>query len=412
MSDELNLTPELTLDPSGAAAQAAAAPELTLEPTAAQAAPELTFEPTAPQAPQPDAAALQAQRDANAVKLDESMLSDAEKKMVDEFAKKIDVTDSNLVLQYGAAAQKNIAAFSENALNSVKTKDLGEVGQALSDLVVELKGFGEEEEEKKGIFGFFQKKRKDLEALKASYAKAEVNVDKIVRALESHQVVLMKDIAMLDQMYELNTKYYKELTMYIIAGKKRLNYLRTNDLEQLKQKAAASGSQEDAQAYNDFANLCNRFEKKIHDLELTRMISVQMGPQTRLLQNNDTLMLEKIQSSLVNTIPLWKSQMVLALGLEHSRQATAAQSAVTNMTNQLLQKNADMLKMGTIDAAREAEKSIVDIQTLQHTNNQLISTLDEVMKIQTEGSQKRKEAEAELGRIEGELKQKLLELRG
>ena len=213
-------------------------------------------------------------------------------------------------------------------------------------------------------------------------------------------------------MYELNTKYYKELTMYIIAGKKRLNYLRTNDLEQLKQKAAASGSQEDAQAYNDFANLCNRFEKKIHDLELTRMISVQMGPQTRLLQNNDTLMLEKIQSSLVNTIPLWKSQMVLALGLEHSRQATAAQSAVTNMTNQLLQKNADMLKMGTIDAAREAEKSIVDIQTLQHTNNQLISTLDEVMKIQTEGSQKRKEAEAELGRIEGELKQKLLELRG
>ena len=407
MSDELNLTPELTLDPSGAAAQAAA--ELTLEPTAAQAAPELTLEPTAPQAPQPDAAAIQAQRDANAVKLDESMLSDAEKKMVDEFAKKIDVTDSNLVLQYGAAAQKNIAAFSENALNSVKTKDLG---QALSDLVVELKGFGEEEEEKKGIFGFFQKKRKDLEALKASYAKAEVNVDKIVRALESHQVVLMKDIAMLDQMYELNTKYYKELTMYIIAGKKRLNYLRTNDLEQLKQKAAASGSQEDAQAYNDFANLCNRFEKKIHDLELTRMISVQMGPQTRLLQNNDTLMLEKIQSSLVNTIPLWKSQMVLALGLEHSRQATAAQSAVTNMTNQLLQKNADMLKMGTIETAKEAERSVVDIQTLQHTNEQLISTLDEVMKIQTEGSQKRKEAEAELGRIEGELKQKLLELRG
>ena len=378
MSDELNLTPELTLDPSGAAAQAAAAPQLTLEPSAA---------PEAPQAPQPDAAAVQAQRDANAVKLDESMLSEAEKKMVDEFSKKIDVTDSNLVLQYGAAAQKNIAAFSENALNSVKTKDLGEVGQALSDLVVELKGFGEEEEEKKGIFGFFQKKKKDLEALKASYAKAEVNVDKIVRALESHQVVLMKDIAMLDQMYDLNTKYYKELTMYIIAGKKRLEYLRTHDLEELKTKAAASGSQEDAQAYNDFANLCSRFEKKIHDLELTRMISVQMGPQTRLLQNNDTLMLEKIQSSLVNTIPLWKSQMVLALGLEHSRQATAAQSAVT-------------------------EKSIVDIQTLQHTNNQLISTLDEVMKIQTEGSQKRKEAEAELGRIEGELKQKLLELRG
>ena len=217
---------------------------------------------------------------------------------------------------------------------------------------------------------------------------------------------------MLDQMYELNTKYYKELTMYIIAGKKRLNYLRTNDLEQLKQKAAASGSQEDAQAYNDFANLCNRFEKKIHDLELTRMISVQMGPQTRLLQNNDTLMLEKIQSSLVNTIPLWKSQMVLALGLEHGRQATAAQTAVTNMTNDLLRQNADMLKMGTIETAKEAERSVVDIQTLQHTNEQLISTLDEVMKIQTEGAQKRREAEAELGRIEGELKQKLLEIRG
>ena len=353
----------------------------------------------------------QKQRDANAVKLDESMLTEAERKMVDEFAQKIDVTDSSVVLQYGAAAQKNIASFSENALNSVRTKDLGEVGEALSSLVVELKGFGQEEDEG-GIFGFFKKKRDKLEAMKASYAKAEVNVDKIVRALENHQVVLMKDIAMLDQMYELNTKYYKELTMYIIAGKKRLEYLRTHDLEDLKQKAAKSGSQEDAQAYNDFANLCSRFEKKIHDLELTRMISVQMGPQTRLLQNNDTLMLEKIQSSLVNTIPLWKSQMVLALGLEHGRQATAAQTAVTNMTNELLKKNADMLKMGTIETAREAERSIVDIKTLQHTNEQLISTLDEVMKIQNEGSQKRKEAEVELGRIEGELKQKLLELRG
>ena len=331
--------------------------------------------------------------------------------MVDEFAQKIDVTDANVVLQYGAAAQKNIASFSENALNSVKTKDLGEVGEALSALVVELKGFGQEEDEG-GLFGFFKKKRDKLEAMKASYAKAEVNVDKIVHILEDHQVTLMKDIAMLDQMYDLNTKYYKELTMYIIAGKKRLEYLRTHDLEDLKKKAAQSGSQEDAQAYNDFANLCSRFEKKIHDLELTRMISVQMGPQTRLLQNNDTLMLEKIQSSLVNTIPLWKSQMVLSLGLEHSRQATAAQSAVTEMTNQLLQKNADMLKIGTVETAREAERSIVDIKTLQHTNEQLISTLDEVMKIQSEGSQKRKEAEAELGRIEGELKKKLLELRG
>ena len=411
MSDNLDMTPHLTLTPEADAAAAAApaapeAPTLTLDPSAAaQEAAPVQGEPVLSEEER------QKQRDANAVKLDESMLTEAERKMVDEFAQKIDVTDSSVVLQYGAAAQKNIASFSENALNSVRTKDLGEVGEALSSLVVELKGFGQEEDEG-GIFGFFKKKRDKLEAMKASYAKAEVNVDKIVRALENHQVVLMKDIAMLDQMYDLNTKYYKELTMYIIAGKKRLEYLRTHDLEELKQKAAKSGSQEDAQTYNDFANLCSRFEKKIHDLELTRMISVQMGPQTRLLQNNDTLMLEKIQSSLVNTIPLWKSQMVLALGLEHSRQATAAQSAVTEMTNQLLQKNADMLKIGTVETAREAERSIVDIKTLQHTNQQLISTLDEVMKIQNEGSQKRKEAEVELGRIEGELKQKLLELRG
>ena len=395
MSDELNLTPELTLTPdtAAAAAQAPAAPELTLEPSAPDTAAQ---------------AAAQAARDANAVKLDESMLSEAEKKMVDDFSQKIDISDSNMVMQYGAAAQKNIAAFSESALTSVKTKDLGEVGDALSSLVVELKNFGQPE--KKGIAGLFQKKRNELEALKASYSKAETNVEKIVRMLENHQVVLMKDIAMFDQMYDLNTKYYKELTMYILAGKKRLESLRANELEQLRKKAEETGAQEDAQAYNDYMNLCNRFEKKLHDLELTRMISIQMGPQTRLLQNNDTQMLEKIQSSLVNTIPLWKSQMVLALGLEHSRQATAAQSAVTNMTNELLQKNADMLKMGTIETAKEAERSVVSIETLQHTNQQLISTLDEVMKIQTEGAQKRKEAEAELGRIEGELKQKLLEL--
>ena len=395
MSDELNLTPELTLTPdtAAAAAQAPAAPELTLEPSAPDTAAQ---------------AAAQAARDANAVKLDESMLSEAEKKMVDDFSQKIDISDSNMVMQYGAAAQKNIAAFSESALTSVKTKDLGEVGDALSSLVVELKNFGQPE--KKGIAGLFQKKRNELEALKASYSKAETNVEKIVRMLENHQVVLMKDIAMFDQMYDLNTKYYKELTMYILAGKKRLESLRANELEQLRKKAEETGAQEDAQAYNDYMNLCNRFEKKLHDLELTRMISIQMGPQTRLLQNNDTQMLEKIQSSLVNTIPLWKSQMVLALGLEHGRQATAAQTAVTNMTNDLLKKNADMLKMGTIETAKEAERSVVSIETLQHTNQQLISTLDEVMKIQTEGAQKRKAAEAELGRIEGELKQKLLEL--
>ena len=401
MADQTDFTPELTLTPNldtaAAAAEAPKAPE----------APTLTLDPTGAAA----AAAAQQDKDAQAIQLDESQLTEAERKMVDDFAKQIDITDSNLVLQYGAAAQKNIAGFSETALNSVRTKDLGEAGQALASLVVELKGLNHDEDEK-GLFGFFKKKRNELEAMKVAYTKAEANVDKIVEVLEGHQVTLMKDIAMLDQMYELNTKYYKELTMYILAGKKRLKQVREEDLAQLQKKAAQSGTQEDAQAYNDLANMISRFEKKLHDLELTRMISIQMGPQTRLIQNNDTLMLEKIQSSLVNTIPLWKSQMVLSLGLEHSRQATAAQSAVTNMTNELLQKNADMLKMGTIETAKEAERSVVDIQTLQHTNEQLISTLDEVMNIQREGAQKRREAEAELGKIEGQLKQKLLELRG
>ena len=394
MSDEMNMTPELTLTPNLEGAAAIEAPALTLDPMAAETAVQQADE---------------AVRDANAVQLDESMLSEAERKIVADFAEKIDVTDSNLVLQYGAAAQKNIAGFSESALSKVRTKDLGEVGKDLAGLVGELEHFGQEE--KGGIFGFFQKKKNDISALKAQYAKAETNVNKIIEVLEGHQVTLMKDVAMLDQMYSLNTKYYKELTMYILAGKKKLEAVRTGELEELRKRATASGSQEDAQAYNDLANMCNRFEKKLHDLELTRIVSIQMGPQVRLIQNNDALMLEKIQSSLVNTIPLWKSQMVLALGMENSRQATAAQSAVTNMTNELLQKNADMLKMGTIETAKEAEKSVVSVETLQHTNRQLISTLDEMMKIQTEGAQKRKEAEAELGRIEGELKQKLLELR-
>ncbi len=393
-----DMIPQLTLTPNADAAVAAAA---------AEAVPSLTLES---KLTTEEVAAVQKKRDANAVQLDESLLTEAERKAVAEFAERIDITDNNVVLQYGAAAQKNVAGFSENALNNVRTKDLGEVGDALSNLVVELKGFNQEE--KKGIFGFFQKKKNDLAAMKIAYNKAETNVDKIVQILEDHQITLLKDVAMLDQMYDLNTKYYKELTMYILAGKKKLKATRAGALEDLRKKAAESGAQEDAQAYNDLANMCARFEKKIHDLELTRMVSIQMGPQTRLIQNNDALMLEKIQSSLVNTIPLWKSQMVLALGMEHSRQATAAQSAVTNMTNELLQKNADMLKMGTIETAKEAERSVVDIQTLQHTNQQLISTLDEVMKIQQDGAQKRREAEVELGRIEGELKQKLLELRG
>ena len=381
-------------------------PELTLNPTEAaqEAVPELTLTPEAPAAPEAE------KKEVEPVKVDESMLTEQEKKAVDDFAKKIDITDTNLVLNYGVAAQKSVATFSENALSSVRNKDLGEVGETLSNLVVEVKGFGQEE--KKGFAGLFHKQKDKLELMRAQYGKAETSVNRIVSELEKHQVTLMKDIAMLDQMYELNLKYYKELTMYIIAGKKRLAEVRSGELEELRKKAEASGLAEDAQAYNDYAQKCERFEKKLHDLELTRMVSLQMGPQTRLLQNNDTLMVEKIQSSLVNTIPLWKSQMVLSLGLEHSRQATAAQSAVTNMTNELLKKNADMLKMGTIETAREAERSVVDIQTLQHTNEQLISTLDEVMNIQREGAQKRREAEAELGRIEGQLKQKLLELRG
>ena len=386
-----NMTPELTLDPNTAAA--------------AETVPQLTLTPEAPEPPKVE------EKKAEPVEMDDKLLSDEEKKAVEEFSHKINIRDTNMILQYGAAAQKSVAGFSESALNNVRSKDLGEVGQDLSQLVVELKGFGEGEE-KKGFMGLFKKAGNRLETMKAQYSKVEANVDKIAQSLEQHQITLLKDVAMFDQMYELNLKYYKELTMYILAGKKRLEEVRTGELEELRLKAEKSGLAEDAQAYNDLVNLCNRFEKKIHDLELTRMVSVQMGPQTRLLQNNDTLMIEKIQSSLVNTIPLWKSQMVLALGMEHSRQATAAQNAVTEMTNELLRKNADTLKMGTINTAKEAERSIVDIETLQHTNEQLISTLDEGARIQKEGAEKRKAAEVELGRIEGELKQKLLELRG
>ena len=389
-----NMMPELTLTPDDTAA--AAAVEV----------PSLTLTPEAPEVPKEE------EKKIEPVEMDDKLLTDEEKKAVEEFSHKIDIRDTNQVLQYGAAAQKSVASFSENALNNVRSKDMGEIGEDLSRLVVELKGFGQEEDEKKGLFGLFKKAGNKLETMKAQYSKVEANVDKIAQNLENHQITLLKDVAMFDQMYELNLKYYKELTMYILAGKKRLAEVRSTELEELRKKAEQTGLAEDAQAYNDLVNLCNRFEKKLHDLELTRMVSVQMGPQTRLLQNNDTLMIEKIQSSLVNTIPLWKSQMVLALGMEHSRQATAAQNAVTEMTNDLLKKNADTLKMGTIATAKEAERSIIDIETLQHTNQQLISTLDEVLNIQKEGAAKRKEAEVELGKIEGELKQKLMELRG
>ena len=405
--------PQLTLEPD---MQQPAAPQLTLETefAAAQAvlseAEAAAAEAAAAKKAAEEAAAAERQRELNAIKLDESALSEEERKIVDEFSKKIDISNSSIVLQYGAAAQKNIASFSENALASVRTKDLGAIGDDLAELVTELKGF-DAEEEKKGFLGLFKKPVDALEQMKTKYTSAEKNVEKIVAALEAHQVTLMKDVAMLDQMYALNEKYYKELTMYIVAGKKRLADVRANELEELRKKAEDSNSPDAAQEYNDYVNLINRFEKKIHDLELTRQISVQMGPQTRLLQNNDTLMIEKIQSSLVNTIPLWKSQMVLALGLEHSKEATKAQQEVTKLTNAMLKKNADILKTSTIATAKAAERSIIDIETLQHTNRQLIATLDEVMKIQTDGAAKRKSAEEELGKIEGELKQKLLELR-
>ena len=342
--------------------------------------------------------------------LDENILTEEERRMVDAFAKQIDLTNSTMVLQYGAGTQKKMADFSESALENVRSKDLGEVGELLSGVVKELKDFDEEEE--KGFFGIFKKASNRIESMKAKYAKAEANVNEIVKVLEKHQVQLMKDTALLDKMYELNLTYFKELSMYILAGKKKLQEVRGTQLAELMSRAQASGLPEDAQAAKDLNSLCDRFEKKIHDLELTRMISIQTAPQIRLVQNNDTLMAEKIQSTIVNTIPLWKSQMVLALGVEHSTQAAQAQRQVTDMTNELLRKNAEKLKMATVDTARESERGIVDMETLKATNESLISTLDEVMNIQREGRQKRQEAEAELRTMEQELKNKLLEIRG
>ena len=341
---------------------------------------------------------------------DMSQLSEAEQKAVIEFAEKIDITDSGLVLQYGAAAQKNIADFSGSALNNVRTKDMGEVGDMLSGLVMELKGF-DAVAENKGIKGWFKKAGNSIELMKVRYDKAEANVDKISRPLQNHQITLLKDIAVLDQMYDKNLDYYKQLTMYILAGQRSLKQAKEVTLPQMRTAAAESGLASDAQKANDYANMVERFEKKLHDLELTRVICLQMAPQIRMIQNNDTLMTEKIQTSLVSTIPLWKSQMVLALGIHDSQQALQAQHQVTEVTNQLLAKNADMLKEATIETAKESERGVVDIETLQHTNQQLISTLDEVLQIQTEGRQKRAAAEQELRKIEGQLKQKLLETR-
>ena len=384
---ESEYTPTLTLNPTEAAVQEApAAPQLTLQ--TEEKKPEIEPE-----------------------KLDIERLSPTEQAAVREFAKQIDVTDTNLVLSYGAAAQKNISEFSGQALGKVRTKDMGEVGNMLSSLVVELKGLNEDEKPK-GILRLFKKAERNIAATKAKFDKAEVNVDKITTQLQQHQVVLSQDITAMDKMFELNQAYFKELTMYIIAGKLRAQQLRENELVELQKKAEKSGLPEDAQAANDFANLIGRFEKKLHDLELTRTISLQMGPQIRMIQNNDLLMTEKIQTAIVNTIPLWKQQMVLALSMYHSQQAMEASHAVSEVTNDLLEHNAEALHTGSVEVAKESERGIVDLETLKKTNQHLIDTLEEVRKIQDDGRARRAEAEAELGRIEGELKQKLLEMKG
>lgn len=341
--------------------------------------------------------------------LNESVLTEEERRMVDEFSQKIDIHNSGAILRYGAGTQKKMADFSEKALENVRTKDMGEVGDMISGLVAELQSFDVTEEEK-GFLGLFKKQANKTIALKAKYDKAEVNVDKICGTLENHQIQLMKDIAVLDKMYELNLNYFKELSMYILAGKKRLKEVREGELMELVEKARVSALPEDAQAAKDLEALCTRFEKKIHDLELTRMIAIQTAPQIRLVQDSDTMMVEKIQSTLVNTIPLWKNQMVIALGVEHSNQAAKAQREVTDLTNALLKKNAETLKTATIETAKESERGIVDIETLKSTNASLISTLDEVVKIQTEGRAKRQSAELEMMRMESELKNKLLEM--
>ena len=385
MNEENSYIPSLTLDPQPAAA------------AAAEQAPLPQEEKEAP---------------APAEKLELDKLSPAEQQAVRSFSEQIDVSNAEQIMNYGSAAQKNIAEFSDAALSSVRTKDLGQVGDMLGDLVVELQGLNFDTEEKKGFLGIFKKASQSIAEMKAQFNKAEVNVDKIVESLEKHEIVLMKDISMMDRMYQRNQEYMKELTMYILAGKLKIEHLRSVELPEKIAHAKETGLPEDAQAANDFANLIGRFEKKIHDLELTRTISVQMAPQIRMVQNNDSLMAEKIRSSIVNTIPLWKNQMVMAMSLHHSEQAMKAQRQVTDMTNQLLMKNAETLRQGSVGIAQEAERGIVDMETLKKTNMELIATLDEVRRIQDDGRARRAQAEEELGRIEGELKQKLLEMKG
>ena len=406
MSEE-NKSIELELEPQVPDLNTAAAPTMTLGGMQAQEmpkTPELTLEmpdaAPAPAAPKPETAYLE---DAN--------LSEAEKKIVQDFSEKIDLKDSGIVLQYGSAAQKKVSDFADSALQGVKTKDLGEVGNMISNLVTELKGFSVESTEKKGLFGKVKKKMNDFTQLKAKYDTAESNVNKIVGALEGHQNTLQKDIVMLDKMYDSNLDYFKELTMYILAGKTKLAKEQSTTLVELQKKAQETGLAEDAQAANDFAALCDRFDKKLYDLELTRTISMQMAPQIRLVQNSDTLMVEKIQSTINNTIPLWKNQMVLALGVAHSQQAMQAQREVNELTNALIKKNAETLKTGSIEIAKESERGLIDMETVRYSNEQLIQSLDEVIRIQEEGRQKRRDAEAELGKIEAELKAKLLDIK-
>ena len=373
---------ELTLDPFGGAAAAAPAPAPE---------PAVPAEPAAPA-------------------LDESAFSETERKMIEDFSQKIDITDSTTILGYGASAQKKISDFSDTALNGVRNKDFGETGEMITTLIGQLREMNDDAEDEGGFLGLFKSTKRKIENLKTKYDKVEASVNDITANLQQHQITLLKDVAMFDNLYEVNMTYFKELTMYILAGKKKLQQEKDVTLKALQDKAAATGLPEDAQAANDFAEQCVRFERKIHDLELTRMVAVQMAPQIRLVQNNDTVMVEKIQSTIVNTIPLWKSQMVIALGLAHSEQALEAQRAVTDMTNKLLKKNAERLHQTTVSVAREAERGVVDIETLVQTNQELISTLDEVQQIQKEGREKRHAAEAELGRMEQELKNKLLNI--
>lgn len=378
-------------------------PTLTLDPDN-QATPTFNFD-TMPRMETVQMPAVS--KDYNAGSIDETMLTPEEVQMVEQFATEINIADTRQVLSYGAAAQRNISSFSVSVLNKVQTRDLGDVGQQLKELTCILNETTEPE--KKGVLGIFQKAKRGIESIKADYAKAETNVQRIEKDLEHHQVVLMQDVAMFDQMYELNLKYYRELTLYIIAGKKALDKAKGETLLAIKEKADRTQMQEDVQAYNDYLSMCNRFEKKLHDLELTRMITIQSAPQVRLIQNNDEEMLEKIQSSIINTIPLWRNQMVLALGIQHSKSAIEAQNAVTATTNNLLQMNATILKQATIDTAKESEKSVVDIATLKKCNQELITSINEVVKIHEDGVKKRQKAQEELVKIEDELKKALLE---